>query len=121
MTPHIAGSTEEAQRNIAEFVSGKLIDFINTGNTYLSVNFPNINLPEQGNSHRLLHLHKNVPGIISQINKILADNKINLLGQYLKTNEDIGYVITDVNRTYDKEIMEKLRKIEGTISLRVLY
>lgn len=121
LTPHIAGSTEEAQRNIAEFVSGKLIDFMNSGNTYLSVNFPNIDLPKQGSSHRLLHLHKNVPGVISAINRILSDNKINVLGQYLKTNESIGYVITDVNRSYKKEIIEELKNIEGTISLRVLY
>jgi D-3-phosphoglycerate dehydrogenase / 2-oxoglutarate reductase len=121
LTPHIAGSTEEAQRNIANFVSGKLIDFINSGNTYLSVNFPNINLPEQGKSHRLLHLHKNIPGVLSAINKILADSGINVLGQYLKTDEGIGYVITDVNRAYDKNVVEKLEKIEGTISLRVLY
>lgn len=121
LTPHIAGSTEEAQRNIAEFVSGKIIDFINTGNTYLSVNFPNINLSEQGRAHRLLHLHKNMPGILSQINKILADNKINILGQYLKTDERVGYVITDVNKSYDKEVIDKLKKIEGTISLRLLY
>lgn len=121
LTPHIAGSTEEAQRNIAQFVSGKLIDFINTGNTYLSVNFPNINLPEQGNSHRLLHLHKNMPGILSQINKVLADAGANILAQYLKTNEEVGYVITDVNKKYDRQVLEELKKIEGTINLRVLY
>jgi len=121
LTPHIAGSTEEAQRNIAQFVSSKLIDFINTGNTYLSVNFPNINLPEQGKAHRLLHLHKNVPGVLSQINLILADAKANILAQYLKTNEEVGYVITDIDKTYDKKIVEQLRKIEGTLSLRVLY
>lgn len=121
LTPHIAGSTEEAQKNIAQFVSRKIIDFMNTGNTYLSVNFPNINLPEQGRAHRLLHLHKNVPGVLSAINKIFADNGINILGQYLKTNEEVGYVITDVNKTYNKNVVEQLKKIEGTIRLRVLY
>lgn len=121
LTPHIAGSTEEAQRNIAEFVSGKLIDFINSGNTYLSVNFPNINLPEQGSSHRLLHLHKNVPGILSQINKILADNRINILGQYLKTNEEVGYLITDVDKKYDNKVLLSLKSIPGTVGFRVLY
>lgn len=121
LTPHIAGSTEEAQRNIAEFVSGKLIDFINTGNTYLSVNFPNIDLPKQGSSHRLLHLHKNVPGILAKINSILASHKINILGQYLKTSEEVGYVITDVNKKYGPEVISKLKQIPDTIRFRVLY
>lgn len=121
LTPHIAGSTEEAQKNIAQFVSRKIIDFMNTGNTYLSVNFPNINLPEQGRAHRLLHLHKNIPGVLSKINVILANAGANILGQYLKTNEEVGYVISDVNKTYDKSVVEQLKKIEGTIRLRVLY
>lgn len=121
LSPHIAGSTEEAQRNIAEFVSGKLIDFMNSGNTYLSVNFPNINLSEQGKAHRLLHLHKNMPGILSKVNAILADAGANILAQYLKTNEEVGFVITDVDRKYKPGVIEELRKIEGTINLRVLY
>lgn len=121
LSPHIAGSTEEAQRNIALFVSGKLIDFMNSGNTYLSVNFPNINLTEQGKTHRLLHLHKNMPGILSKINLILAEAGANILGQYLKTNESVGYVITDVNKSYNPAVVKELRRIEGTISLRVLY
>lgn len=121
LTPHIAGSTEEAQRNIAEFVSGKLIDFINTGNTYLSVNFPNIDLPKQGNSHRLLHLHKNVPGILAQINSILASHKINITGQYLKTNEEIGYLITDIDKKYDTKLLGELKLIPDTIRFRVLH
>lgn len=121
LTPHIAGSTEEAQRNIAQFVSSKLIDFMNLGNTYLSVNFPNINLSGQGNSHRLLHLHKNVPGVLSQINKILSDAGANVITQYLKTNEGVGYLITDINKTYNRNVPDKLKKVEGTIRLRVLY
>lgn len=121
LTPHIAGSTIEAQRNIAEFVSGKLIDFMNSGNTYLSVNFPNINLGEQGRAHRLLHLHKNMPGILSQINAILAEANVNIEGQYLKTNEEVGFLITDINQKYNAKVIEKLKKIEGTINLRVLY
>ncbi len=121
LTPHIAGSTEEAQRNIAEFVSGKLIDFMNSGNTYLSVNFPNINLTQQGKAHRLLHLHKNTPGILSSMNKILADAGANVLAQYLKTNEEVGYVITDIDQKYQKEVIERLKRVEGTINLRVLY
>ncbi len=121
ITPHIAGSTEEAQKNIAEYVSSKIIDFMNTGNTYLSVNLPNIQLPKQGNSHRLLHLHKNVPGVLAQINQILADNDININGQYLKTNDQVGYVITDVDKKYRQEILEQLKKVTGTIRFRVLY
>ena len=121
LTPHIAGSTEEAQRNIAEFVSGKLIDFMNSGNTYLSVNFPNINLAEQGKAHRLLHLHKNMPGILSSINRILADAGANILAQYLKTNEEVGYVITDIDQKYQKDVIQRLKRVEGTINLRVLY
>lgn len=121
LTPHIAGSTMEAQKNIAEFVSGKIIEFINTGNTYLSVNFPDIMLPQQKKSHRLLHLHKNVPGMLAQINKVLADNGINICGQYLKTNEEVGYVITDVNKKYDKKVLKLLSNIPGTINFRVLY
>lgn len=121
LTPHIAGSTEEAQRNIAEFVSSKLIDFMNSGNTYLSVNFPNINLPSQGSAHRLLHLHKNMPGILAKINLILSEAGANVLGQYLKTNEEVGYVITDIDRKYKSAVEGELKGIEGTISLRVLY
>ncbi len=121
LTPHIGGSTEEAQRNIAQFVSGKLIDFMNTGDTDLSVNFPNITLPKQGNAHRLLHIHSNVPGVMSQINKVFSDHDINILGQYLKTNDKVGYLITDVNRKYDEKVLEELKEVKSTINFRVLY
>jgi len=121
LTPHIGGSTEEAQKNIGEFVSNKIIDYINNGNTYLSVNIPSIQLPKMGQAHRLLHLHRNVPGILAKINGILADNNINILGQYLKTNEQIGYVITDVNKKYDVRVLEELKQIPDTIRFRVLY
>lgn len=121
LTPHIAGSTQEAQKQIAQFVSGKIIDFISTGNTYLCVNLPNIQLPKQKNSHRLLHLHKNVPGVLAQINNVLASCGININGQYLKTNDNIGYVITDINKTYNHDVLQKLKKIPDTIRFRVLY
>ncbi len=121
LTPHISGSTEEAQKNIGEFVSGKLIQYVNTGSSVLSVNFPNLALPEQKDTHRLLHLHKNFPGILAKINGLLADNNINIAGQYLKTNEEVGYVITDVNKEYKKAVLDKLRKIPNTIRFRVLY
>lgn len=121
LTPHIAGSTQEAQKNIAQFVSNKIIDFVNTGNTYLSVTLPNIQLPQQRSSHRFLHLHKNVPGVLAQINNILASFDININGQYLKTNDNIGYVITDINKKYNKEVLQQLKKIPETIRFRVLY
>jgi D-3-phosphoglycerate dehydrogenase len=121
LTPHIGGSTLEAQENIGNFVPGKMMEYINTGSTSNSVNFPNLTLPILDNAHRLIHIHNNVPGILAKINQILADNGINIVGQYLKTNESIGYVITDINKEYDKEVIAKLRAIEHTIKFRVLY
>jgi D-3-phosphoglycerate dehydrogenase len=121
LTPHIGGSTSEAQENIGNFVPGKFMDYINTGSTSNSVNFPNLTLPTLENAHRLIHIHENVPGILAKINKVLADHDINIAGQYLKTNELIGYVITDINKEYDKEVIAQLRAIEHTIKFRVLY
>ncbi|PWJ43901.1 phosphoglycerate dehydrogenase [Sediminitomix flava] len=121
LTPHIGGSTLEAQENIAEFVPNKLIDYVNTGNTFNSVNFPNLQLPQLNNAHRLLHIHRNEAGVLAKINSIMADYGINIVGQYLKTNEKIGYVITDIDKAYDPKLIEALKEIEGTIKLRVLY
>ena len=121
LTPHIGGSTAEAQENIGNFVPSKMMDYINTGSTSNSVNFPNLTLPILENAHRLIHIHNNVPGILAKINQILAANGINIVGQYLKTNEHIGYVITDINKEYDKEVIKELRAIENTIKFRVLY
>lgn len=121
LTPHIGGSTLEAQENIGNFVPGKIMDYINTGSTSNSVNFPNLTLPILDNAHRLIHIHNNVPGILAKINQVLADHGINIVGQYLKTNESIGYVITDINKEYDKEVITKLRAIENTIKFRMLY
>jgi D-3-phosphoglycerate dehydrogenase len=121
LTPHIGGSTLEAQQNIGRFVPGKIMDYINTGSTSNSVNFPNLTLPILDNAHRLIHIHNNVPGILAKINQTLADHGINIVGQYLKTNESIGYVITDINKEYDKEVIAKLKAIEHTIKFRVLY
>ena len=120
LTPHIGGSTEEAQRNIAQFVSGKLYDFATTGSTISSVNFPNLQLPELKNIHRFIHLHKNIPGILSKINYIFAKNNININSQYLKTNENVGYVIADIYKEYDKKIIENIQSISGTIRLRII-
>lgn len=121
LTPHIGGSTLEAQENIAQFVPGKIIDYINSGSTNLSVNFPNLQLPTLKDAHRFIHLHENVPGIIAKINQILADHSINVAGQYLKTNEEVGYVITDINKKYSQEVIKDLKKIPETIRFRVLY
>ena len=121
LTPHIGGSTLEAQENIGNFVPTKVMDYINTGSTSNSVNFPNLTLPILENAHRLIHIHNNVPGILARINQVLADHGINIVGQYLKTNELIGYVITDINKEYDKEVITKLRAIDNTIKFRMLY
>ncbi|HMV90787.1 MAG TPA: NAD(P)-dependent oxidoreductase, partial [Cyclobacteriaceae bacterium] len=121
LTPHIGGSTSEAQENIGNFVPGKFLDYINTGSTSNSVNFPNLTLPTLENAHRLIHIHANVPGILAKINHVLAEHGINIAGQYLKTNETIGYVITDINKGYDEQVIAQLRAIEHTIKFRVLY
>lgn len=121
LTPHIGGSTQEAQENIAQFVPQKLMDYINTGSTTNSVNFPNLQLPILKDAHRLIHIHYNTPGILAKINELLAKHQINIDGQYLKTNETIGYVITDVNKAYDESIIKELKNLEGTIKFRVLY
>ncbi len=121
LTPHIGGSTLEAQENIANFVPSKIIDYINTGSTSNSVNFPNLTLPILENAHRLIHIHDNVPGILAKINQVLAHHDINIVGQYLITNDMIGYVITDIDKAYDKEVIKELRQIEHTIKFRVLY
>ncbi|NVJ86168.1 MAG: phosphoglycerate dehydrogenase [Algoriphagus sp.] len=121
LTPHIGGSTLEAQQNIARFVPGKIMEYINTGNTFNSVNFPNLQLPFLQDAHRLIHIHHNEPGILAKINKILADFEINIVGQYLKTNEKIGYVITDIDKAYTEEAIQALKNIPGTIRFRILY
>jgi D-3-phosphoglycerate dehydrogenase len=121
LSPHIGGSTEEAQFHIADYVPGKMVEYINTGSTYMSVNFPEIQLPELANAHRLIHCHHNVPGILAKINNILAAHNINIVGQYLKTNAHIGYVITDIDKEYDQQVIRELRGIESTIKFRVLY
>jgi D-3-phosphoglycerate dehydrogenase / 2-oxoglutarate reductase len=121
LTPHIGGSTLEAQKNIANFVPSRIMDYINTGSTSNTVNFPEIVLPMLQNAHRFIHLHRNEPGVLAKINNILASNELNVVGQYLKTNEHIGYVITDVDRIYDPIVIEELKNIKETIRFRVLY
>ena len=121
LTPHIGGSTEEAQRNIADFVPNKIMDYINSGNTVDAVNFPNIRLPKQENAHRFLHIHRNVPGVMAHINEVLAQYQMNISGQYLSTDSDVGYVITDLDKDYNKEVVKALKLVEDTIKFRVLY
>jgi D-3-phosphoglycerate dehydrogenase len=121
LTPHIGGSTEEAQENIGHFVPAKLLEFMNNGSSYGSVNFPEVQLPKLKDSHRLLHIHANVPGVLAKLNQIFANNNINITGQYLKTNESIGYVIVDIAKGYTEEFIQQVKEVEGTIRFRMLY
>ncbi len=121
LTPHVGGSTLEAQKDIADFVPNKILSYINSGNTVDAVNFPNIRLPRQTNAHRFLHIHKNTPGVMANVNKILAKFDLNITGQYLSTDTKVGYVITDVNKGYNKDVINALKNVDGTIKFRVLY
>jgi D-3-phosphoglycerate dehydrogenase len=121
LTPHIGGSTEEAQLNIGEDVSQKLLQFLEIGSTYGSHTVPDLNLTPLEGTHRILHIHHNVPGVLSEINSTLSDLKINVLGQYLKTNEAIGYVVLDVDKKLSKNAAELLRSVKGTVKVRLLY
>jgi D-3-phosphoglycerate dehydrogenase len=114
---------DDTKRNprSANFIPKRMIDFMNTGTTHLSNNFPNLQLPRIDKSHRLIHIHKNVPGIMAQINTVFANHDINIVGQFLMTNSVIGYVITDINAQYDDQLFKSLKKIEHTIKFRVLY
>jgi D-3-phosphoglycerate dehydrogenase / 2-oxoglutarate reductase len=121
LTPHIGGSTLEAQFNIGMDVSTKIISLIDNGTTVGSHSVPELNLPKQINAHRILHIHENKPGVLSEINRILSDMDINILGQYLKTNEEIGYVVLDIDKQYDETLLEKLDNVKYTIRSRILY
>jgi len=121
LTPHIGGSTEEAQQNIGEDVSVKLFNYLEKGITFGSHTVPALALPPQEGSHRILHIHTNVPGVLSEINTQLSKNKINILGQYLKTNEDIGYVVLDVDKQLSAQALGLLREVKATIKVRMLY
>ncbi len=121
LTPHVGGSTEEAQRNIADFVPKKIMDYINAGDTVDAVNFPNIRLPKQSKAHRFLHIHNNVPGIMAKINEVLAKYEMNITGQYLSTDNEVGYVITDLDKEYNKDVIKALKRVDHTIKFRVLY
>lgn len=121
LTPHIGGSTEEAQQNIGEDVSLKLFNFLEKGITLGSHTVPGLALPLHEDSHRILHIHNNVPGVLSEINTSLSQNNINILGQYLKTNDEIGYVVLDVDRQISSKALQLLKEVKQTIKVRMLY
>ena len=121
LTPHIGGSTEEAQMNIGEDVSNKLFQYLEMGISLGSHTVPPLNLPPQEGTHRILHIHKNVPGVLSAINTQLSKNNINILAQYLKTNEEIGYVVLDVDKKLSTHAFQLLKEIKETIKVRMLY
>ncbi len=121
LTPHIGGSTQEAQQNIGVDVSNKLFNYLEKGISYGSHTVPALSLPPQEGTHRILHVHYNVTGVLSEINTQLSKNKINILGQYLKTNEAIGYVVLDVDKGLSKHAVELLKKVKHTIKVRPLY
>ena len=118
LTPHVGGSTEEAQQNIGSFVSAKLIDYVRTGDSTMSVNLPQCHLEYEEGSYRLMHIHHNVPGILRAINDILADREINIERQSLNTRGNLGYAIYDINRACDEDLMKQLRAVPHTIGVR---
>jgi D-3-phosphoglycerate dehydrogenase / 2-oxoglutarate reductase len=121
LTPHIGGSTEEAQSNIGEDVSNKLFQFLEMGVTNGSHTVPGLNLPPQEGTHRILHVHRNVPGVLSEINTELSKHNINILAQYLKTNDELGYVVLDVDRKISNTAFQLLKEVKETIKVRLLY
>ena len=121
LTPHIGGSTEEAQQNIGEDVSSKLLNYLEKGVSLGSHTVPALSLPAQEGSHRILHIHNNVPGVLSEINSRLSQHKINIVGQYLKTNERIGYVVVDVDKQLSNKAAQLLKEVPNTIKVRLLY
>ncbi|WP_396588560.1 phosphoglycerate dehydrogenase [Bermanella sp. R86510] len=121
LTPHVGGSTQEAQENIGKEVGEKLAGYSDTGTTLSAVNFPEVALPQHGKFHRILHIHKNQPGVLNAINTIFAENDINILGQFLQTTPDIGYVVIDVEESAGALALEKVQEVEATIRARILY
>jgi D-3-phosphoglycerate dehydrogenase len=120
LTPHVGGSTEEAQQDIGRYVAGKLRDFVAEGSSTMSVNLPHLQLPERPDTHRIVHLHRNVPGVLATINGLLAENKVNIEGQLLGTRGELGYVITDVAVDYPAELGRHLAALPETVRLRIV-
>ncbi len=121
LTPHVGGSTMEAQEKIGAEVAHKLIKFSDNGSSLSSVNFPEVTLPTHEGAHRLLHIHRNTPGILSQINNFFSSNAINIRAQHLQTNQDVGYVVTDIDEDYSQMALKHLSQIDGTIKCRILF
>ncbi len=121
MTPHIGGSTLEAQENIGSEVANKITKYCSNGISLGTVNFPAVNLPIIGNHHRVVNIHNNVPGILAAINDIFSEHKINISSQYLQTNDNIGYVVTDVDKLKDCDILRQIQEIPGSIKSRFLF
>ncbi|GAA3927225.1 phosphoglycerate dehydrogenase [Litoribacillus peritrichatus] len=121
LTPHVGGSTQEAQENIGLEVAEKLAQYSDTGTSISSVNFPEVALPAHPGQHRLLHIHENVPGVLSEINQVFSNNNINICAQYLQTNEKVGYVVIDVAADVSQLALEKLQQVNGTIRIRRLF
>lgn len=121
LTPHIGGSTEEAQWNIGIDVATKMIKYIETGSTLGNHSLPELSLPKVDNTHRILHIHHNVPGVLSEINRKISDMEVNILGQYLSTNTKVGYVVLDVSKKTGDETLEELKLVPNTINARILY
>ncbi|MGB0222021.1 MAG: phosphoglycerate dehydrogenase [Luminiphilus sp.] len=121
LTPHIGGSTQEAQANIGVEVAEKLAHYSDNGTTVSAVNFPEVALPEHQGKHRLLHVHDNVPGIMSAINAVFSENDVNVSGQYLQTRGDTGYVVIDIEANYSEAVLDRLSAIPGTLRCRVLF
>ncbi|GIE52613.1 D-3-phosphoglycerate dehydrogenase [Amorphoplanes nipponensis] len=120
LTPHIGGSTEEAQSDIGDFVANKLVHFVEEGNTTLSVNLPSVALPASTDMSRIIHVHLNMPGVLAQVNSILAEHQVNVEGQLLSTRGEYGYLITDISGSFSDDVLEQLRGMSQTVRLRVL-
>jgi D-3-phosphoglycerate dehydrogenase len=123
LTPHVGGSTQEAQLNIGTEVASKLVRYSDNGSTLSAVNFPEVSLPEHAGSRRLLHIHHNVPGVLSRINEVFSVGGININGQHLQTDGEIGYVVIDVSASEEQseDLREHLAEIPGTVRTRLLY
>jgi D-3-phosphoglycerate dehydrogenase len=121
LTPHIGGSTQEAQENIALEVAGKLVKYSDNGSTMTAVNFPQVAIPDHYDKRRVLHIHRNSPGVLERINRVFSDQGVNIAAQYLQTSREIGYVVMDVELDVADPLVEALLKIEGTIRTRLLH
>jgi D-3-phosphoglycerate dehydrogenase len=121
LTPHVGGSTQEAQFNIGIEVAEKLATYSDIGTSLSAVNFPEVALPAHPGAHRILHIHENIPGVLSEINQVFSDNNINIMGQYLQTSDKIGYVVIDVAQDCSRKALEKVLQVNGTLRARVLF